>query len=159
MIRKAQVSDIDFIMPIYDTAKLYMAANGNPNQWVGGYPSREQILSDIEKSQCYVLEESGEIHAAFIFIIGEDPTYGFIEGQWLNQEPYGTIHRIASDGKIRGVFEKALNYCLGQISNIRIDTHEDNKIMQAKILENGFTHCGTIYLASGAPRLAFQFVR
>ena len=34
-------------------------------------------------------------------------------------------------------------------TNIRIDTHRDNKIMQHNILKQGFTYCGIIYLQSG----------
>jgi hypothetical protein len=33
-------------------------------------------------------------------MIGKDPTYAVIEnGNWLNDEPYGVIHRIASNGR------------------------------------------------------------
>ncbi|MCQ2531857.1 MAG: N-acetyltransferase [Saccharofermentans sp.] len=156
-VRQATASDIDCIMPIYDGARVYMAANGNPNQWVDGYPSRDQLLSDISKNQCYVVEVDGKIEGVFVFIIGDDPTYEVIEnGSWLNSKPYGTIHRIASSGKVRGIFEQALAFCFGKIDNIRIDTHADNKIMQNKVTSNGFTRCGIIYLASGAPRIAYQ---
>ena len=41
-------------------------------------------------------------------------------------------------------------------TNIRIDTHHDNKIMQHNILKHGFTYCGIIYLLSGDKRLAYQ---
>jgi len=43
-------------------------------------------------------------------------------------------------------------------TNIRIDTHRDNKIMQHNILKHGFTYCGIIYLLSGDERLAYQKV-
>ena len=156
-VRPAVSEDIDNIMPIYDSAREYMAATGNPNQWVDGYPSREVLLDDISKEQCYVIDSDGDIMGVFVFIIGADPTYARIEGgSWLNDKPYGTIHRIASSGKVRGVFDMALEYCFGKIDNIRIDTHEDNKVMQGKIMGSGFTHCGTIYLLNGSPRLAYQ---
>ncbi len=41
---------------------------------------------------------------SFAFILGEDPTYQQIDGAWLNDQPYGTIHRIAGNGKIKGTF-------------------------------------------------------
>lgn len=157
VVRNALESDLDVIMPIYDGARKYMALKGNPNQWVDGYPSRELLLGDINKHQCYVIEENGSIEGVFVFIIGEDPTYSRIDGgSWLNSKPYGTIHRIASSGNVRGIFEKAIEYCFSKIDNVRIDTHEDNKVMQNKIMTNGFTHCGTIYLLNGDPRLAYQ---
>jgi len=37
-------------------------------------------------------------------------------------------------------------------SNIRIDTHRDNRIMQHVISKYGFTYCGIIYLANGDER-------
>ena len=36
--------------------------------------------------------------------MGDDPTYQQIyEGTWLNNEPYGVIHRLATNGKQKGV--------------------------------------------------------
>ena len=32
----------------------------------------------------------------------EDPDYQVIEGAWLNEEPYGVVHRITSDGTVKG---------------------------------------------------------
>ena len=41
-------------------------------------------------------------------------------------------------------------------SNIRVDTHADNKTMQRLIEKNGFTKCGTIYVKNGTARIAYQ---
>ena len=49
-----------------------------------------------------------------------------------------------------------MDWCFAQDSNIRIDTHRDNHIMQHCISRYGFTYCGIIYLASGDQRLAYQ---
>lgn len=50
----------------------------------------------------YVIEEDGEVHAVFYFFIGPDETYQVIQdGAWLSDAPYGTIHQVASDGKVR----------------------------------------------------------
>jgi hypothetical protein len=40
-------------------------------------------------------------------------------------------------------------------STIRIDTHRDNCIMKHILTKYGFTMCGVIYLADGAPRDAY----
>ena len=55
-----------------------------------------------------------------------------------------------------GIFSSIMNFCLSHDTNIRIDTHRDNKIMQHNILKHGFTYCGIIYLLSGDERLAYQ---
>ena len=49
-----------------------------------------------------------------------------------------------------------MDFCFSHDTNIRIDTHRDNKIMQHNILKHGFTYCGIIYLTSGDERLAYQ---
>lgn len=152
----ATIEELDYIMQIYARAKKYMVETGNPNQWNGTYPERELLEQDIVKRQLYVYKVDGQVHAVFAFIIGEDTTYAYIEGQWLNDMPYGTIHRIASDGMCKGVLAKCVDYCAGQIANLRADTHHDNKIMQHLLEKNGFERCGVIYLANGAPRVAYH---
>lgn len=52
-----------------------------------------------------------------------------------------------------------LDYCFALCSNIRIDTHRDNKIMQHNLSKHGFTYCGIIYLANGDERLAYQKIQ
>jgi RimJ/RimL family protein N-acetyltransferase len=49
-----------------------------------------------------------------------------------------------------------MDYCFAHATNIRIDTHRDNHIMQHVIQKHGFTYCGIIYLLSGDERLAYQ---
>ena len=42
------------------------------------------------------------------------------------------------------------------IKNIKIDTHEDNLIMQKLLEKNSFKYCGVIYLLDGSKRIAFE---
>ena len=159
-IRYATLNDLDSIMEIYQYARSYMALTGNPNQWAEGYPARITLEQDIEKKQLFVCEDSEELLAVFAFILGPDPTYSYIEdGNWINDRPYGTIHRIAKKGTHRGIFEYCLRFCQAQISDIRIDTHHDNRIMQHLIKKHGFKQCGIIYLSNGSPRIAYHYSR
>lgn len=156
-IRKARLEDLDRILEIYAYARTFMAETGNPTQWGDSYPQKELLLEDISRKQLYVMVEDGQIHGVFVFIIGEDPTYQIIEdGAWLNDAPYGTIHRIAGDGKKRGLLRLCVEYCKEQIDTLRIDTHHDNRIMQDAIEKNGFQRCGIIYSVDGSPRIAYQ---
>lgn len=158
-VRNAVLEDIGQIMEVYRLAKQYMVASGNPTQWVNGYPSKEVIEKDIKKQQFYVCEENGQIHGAFMFVVGEEPTYQLIEhGIWKNEEPYGTIHRLGSDGKGKGIFEACLGFCREKHANLRADTHHDNKTMQHLLEKHGFERCGIIYVADGSPRIAYQLV-
>ncbi len=156
-IEQAKQEDMDALLKIYDKAKRFMARSGNPNQWKGDYPGRTVLGHDLQRHQLYVCREGGELHGAFAFILGEDATYSYIEGgAWLNDAPYGTIHRLAGDGRVHGLFAKCLSFCRLKAGNVRADTHQDNRIMQHLLEKNGFWKCGVIYLADGAPRLAYQ---
>ena len=159
-IRPTTYADIDALLAIFAHARAQMAADGNPTQWGDGYPTREQLEEDIHRGVSYVMEHEGVPCATFVFIIGDDPTYQYIEGgQWLDDTlPYGTIHRIASNGQQRGIFRTVLNWCSAQCSNIRIDTHHANTRMIHLIEQAQFTHCGIIYTRDHSPRIAYQRV-
>ncbi len=157
-IRSATFDDLDRILAIYSSARAFMIASGNPNQWGLTNPPRELIVSDIEKGILKVIFDETGIHGVFALFEGDDPTYANIEnGSWPNDEPYVTIHSIAGDGKVHGIFKTASDYCKKICANVRIDTHADNKPMQRKIIENGFVKCGIIHLANGSPRIAYQW--
>lgn len=156
-VRPSHPSDIDRLMAVYARAKSFMASVGNPGQWVNGYPQRELVEADIEQGYSYVVEdEDGRIAGTFCLIVGPDPTYGEIDGAWLDDAPYGTIHRIASSGLYKGVADCCLDFCLSVIGNIRIDTHAANEPMRRWIAKSSFTPCGIIRTHDGTPRLAYQ---
>ena len=156
-IRLATYDDLEEIRNIFVVAKTKMVSDGNLEQWKDiDYPFC-YTKEDIDKGQCYVIEnDNKELVATFVYIIGEDPTYSYIEGKWLNNNKYGTIHRIASNNKEKHIFKTVLDYVLSSGIDIRIDTHKDNKRMKHLIEKNGFTYCGIIYVRDGTPRLAYQ---
>lgn len=159
IVRKTEYEDIERVMEIYAAAKVYMDKTGNPTQWKKGYPDRGMIAEDISLGRSYVCESDKGIHGVFAFIIGEDDTYRNIyEGKWEYNMPYGTIHRIASDGSGRGVFNRAFEFCREQISYLRIDTHKDNVVMQRLIEGKGFKRAGVIYVADGTARIAYEYI-
>lgn len=159
MVRPASMMDLPRILAVYDAARIYMRNSGNPHQWGdSGYPERELLEEDIKKGHLFVIEEDGTVRGVFAFMLGADPTYGYIEdGRWPNDQPYGTIHRIASDGKTRGIFAKAFAFAKTRADEIRVDTHKDNKTMQHVVEKQGFIRCGIIYLENGDPRIAYQY--
>lgn len=138
-----------------------MQQTGNPNQWNENYPSLEIIQNDIDRQQCYVVEQNNHIVATFVLAKGTDPTYQHIEqGKWLNNElPYATIHRIASDYGVKHIGRFIINWCQTQIENLRADTHRDNLVMQHLLATTGFKYCGIIYVANGTERLAYQWLK
>ncbi len=131
-IRKAKLTDLDRMMEIYARAKRFMDSTGNTTQWEIGYPTRKMIQDDIENGYSFVcMGEDNIVHAAFKFFVGEDPTYRVIEqGRWKNDNTYGTIHRVASDGTIKGIFSQIVSFCEAICPELRADTHKDNNVMQ-----------------------------
>ena len=132
MIRKAEKGDLPRIYEIYETARQFMRENGNHVQWGAGDRPEELLEDDISQGNLYVLEDAvadeAIIHAVFAFIEGEDPVYLKIEqGSWMVDTEYAAVHRVASDGTVRNVLEKIMDYCKAQIPHLRIDTHEDIK--------------------------------
>lgn len=158
-VRKAKAEDIQNIIRVIEIARGFMRSTGNSFQWgEKDYPG-DKVPGDIEREVGYVVEDGDRIIGYFAFIIGEDPTYNYIAGEWIeNTLPYGAIHRVASDGSRHGLLEEILDFAFGVIDNIRIDTHEANAPMRHKLEKNGFTYCGTIYVSDGSPRRAYQKV-
>lgn len=158
-IRKAEYHDFDSIEQIYKHARAAMKKNHNPFQWGDSYPDSFLIQKDISQEICFVCEEKGEILGVFAFMIGADITYTIIEnGKWLNEDPYGTIHRLASGSKKKGIADLSIDWCFERCRNLRADTHRDNRIMQHVLQKNRFIRCGTIYAPDHTLRIAYQKV-
>lgn len=157
-IRKANLEDLPIILNLRDQAREIMRSYGNVNQWPEGYPLPEKFVNDIQQSCSYVMmDDTGLIVGTFAFIPGPDITYKVIyDGQWLNDEPYYVIHRIASTPDAHGILDALLDYCEAIAPNIRIDTHKDNLIMIKGLKKRGYQYCGIIHLLNGDERLAFQ---
>ena len=157
-IRRAKQEDLGRIMGIYRTAQDYMISAGNATQWGHSFPPAELIQQDIQSGICHLIVDDSTIHGVFALCEAEEPTYREIhDGAWLNDDPYVTIHRIASDGIAHGIFHAAVEFAKEQAANIRIDTHENNLTMQKLIEKYGFVRCGTIFVRDRSPRIAFQW--
>lgn len=151
------MGEIDLLMEKYRDARRFMREHGNPDQWGNNYPPRKIVEKDVQEGNCYVCEEEGRIVGVFYYRKGKDADYAVIEeGQWLSDAPYGVVHRIVSDGTVKGTASFCLSWAFGQCGNLRIDTHRDNKVMQKLLRKNGFSYCGLIHIEDGSERLAYQ---
>lgn len=161
IIRKAVSEELDTVYDIYCYAKHFMEEHGNDKQWTGEDAVTWQgVELLINNGNLYVGVEEGRIQFVFAYFLGEDKTYTVIEdGQWLNNEPYGAVHRVASAGTKKGVVRIIRDWALEQLPNLKIDTHHDNIVMQKALANAGFTKCGIIHLMNGEPRIAYQICR
>lgn len=157
-IRPARMKDLPQILDLYAKAREFMREMGNPHQWRDNYPSGSLIGQDIQSGKSYVCCDREEIIGVFYFSAREaDPDYeSLAEGAWMDEDPYGVIHRIAVSSKQRGVAAFCVRWCLKRCSNIRIDTHEDNIPMRKFLRKMGFVYCGKLRLEDGSLRRAYQ---
>lgn len=158
-IRRSTQADLAEIQDIYAAARNFMRDSGNPTQWKDRYPPDALLSNDCSvQGHGYVCEEDGAICAAFYFCVEEEITYAHIAGAWLNDLPYGVVHRIAVRRGKKGVATFCLQWALAQCGNLRIDTHANNIPMLALLRKLHFTHCGTIWVHGGTEeRMAFQY--
>lgn len=157
------MDDLPVMLKIYQHARELMAANGNPTQWGNTFPREEVILDDIRQQRTMLLADEADgkerVLAQFALCTGEDPTYAHIDGAWLDDDSYVTIHRIASSGIVKGAAKDCINWCVEHYGNVRADTHPNNKAMQHVLESNGFARCGLIQLLdrpTDTTRIAYQ---
>lgn len=161
--RKSRKTDLPRIMKIITAAQKYMKEN-NIDQWQDGYPNEESITSDIEKGESYVLDEDGKVIAtSYLSFDGESDYDTIYEGNWISDEKYAVVHRVAVENNLKGngiagkLFDYIEKICLEKgIYDIKIDTHRHNKSMQRFLEKKGFKRCGIIYLKDGSERIAFE---
>ena len=159
-IRRATEKDLDAVMGVYDAARAFMRANGNPTQWPGDYPGLIDAEKDLEADALWVLDEGSGPVAVMSVLPGPDPTYAVIEGDsWLNDDPYWVMHRLAVAESGHGAGTRMLEWLCAEHSNVRADTHVDNLPMQRTLERCGFVRRGIIWVEDGTPRIAYHYVR
>lgn len=161
--RRTAETDINIIMNIVRQAQAYFKEQ-RIDQWQNGYPNIETINRDIADKNSYVLLKDNNVVATAAVSFDGEKTYDMIyDGEWISNDEYAVIHRIAVDNNHKGLglssqtIKKVEELCLNKgVHSIKIDTHEENISMQKLLEKNGFKHCGTIYLEDKSKRIAFE---
>lgn len=162
-LRPANERDAPVIWDILQGAIEQRRLEGS-DQWQNGYPSEETVRGDLAAKAAYVLTENDAVVAYAAVILDGEPAYDAIDGKWLTDGRYATVHRVAraSSVKSRGIaialFELVEALCIELgLPSIRLDTNFDNLAM-LRILENlSYRYCGEISY-EGAPRKAYEKV-
>ena len=152
-------------MEIIELSKKYLKET-KVDQWQDGYPAKEDLRRDIESGNSYVLTNKDEIVATTVISLDGESTYNSIfNGEWITNDEYIVMHRVAVHDKYKGkgIFKELIKeaevLALNKgISSIKIDTHRDNISMQRAVVKNDFKKCGIIYLEDGSERIAFEKV-
>jgi len=161
--RKAVETDVNNIMNIIKQAQAYLKEQGI-NQWQDNYPNVETISNDIADKNSYVLLKDNNIVATAAVSFDGEKTYDSIyEGEWISNNEYAVIHRIAVDSNYKGlglssqIIKNVEQVCLNKgVNSIKVDTHEENISMQKLLKKNKFDYCGIIYLEDRSKRIAFE---
>ena len=168
-VYKATLNDLNDIKLIHGLAIIHMNEEENHNQWIRNDEKfLNKMIDYIQSGDFYIVKENEETIGFFAMIFGVDITYNVIDGKWINNDEYVTIHKIASKYYRRHIASFILSYVEQTIANkgiknIRIDTHIDNVSMNAFLLKNGFVKCGTISITcnfedKNSLRIAYQKV-
>jgi predicted GNAT family N-acyltransferase len=143
-ILHAKRDDLDDIMQIYRIAKQFMIDNGNPNQWTSDWPYREVVEEDLEKRILYKVQFNNQIVGVVCLTSEND-----------HGESYGVVHRVASNGTVKGVAKAVLDFAVSKYGHLKAETSVDNKVMQHIFTKYGFATVGTAKYtypgASGEP--------
>ena len=160
VIRPVTAEELPQVLAIYDHARKFMAAHGNPRQWNTTWPPESLLREDIRLGRMMGVEADGELSAVFVYLQGVDidPSYRKIEnGAWGRSGEYGVVHRLAGSGKVPGVGAACLNWAYAQCHHLRVDTHGDNVVMQNLLAKLGFVQRGIIHVEEdNDPRLAYE---
>ena len=147
---KAKSDDVPRIWTIICQGKEQMRREGS-GQWQDGYPARSNIADDIAAGYGHVLRHDGCVIAYAAVIFDGEPAYGNIDGHWLADQPYATVHRlaVADEMKHRGVATSFMreieNISRARgIASVRVDTNFDNLRMSKILSKLGFVHCGEV---------------
>ena len=147
---KAKSDDVPRIWTIICQGKEQMRREGS-GQWQDGYPAQANIADDIAAGYGRVLRRDGCVIAYAAVIFDGEPAYGNIDGHWLADQPYATVHRlaVADEMKHRGVatsFMREIENLSRDrgIASVRVDTNFDNLRMSKILAKLGFVYCGEV---------------
>ncbi len=162
-LRKTRAEEAKLCYQCIEDARAYHRSMGF-EQWHPGYPTLQTIVEDIENGTGYsFVSESGEVIGYCCIIAGEEPAYRQIDGAWKTDRPYAVVHRMAFSQSARGTGLSGTaiglirKFCrTNRISAIRVDTQDENKVMQHILEREGFAYCGLVHF-DGGPKLAYEW--
>jgi putative nucleotidyltransferase with HDIG domain len=167
-LRYATEEDLDAIEQILADGTEYLRSQGLTQWQNGNGPDRNSAAEDIARSEAFVYANGG-VYGYATLISGVDDAYTAIyDGAWHEQSQlYISIHSVALSASVRGkgyakaFMDELVAEALREgFHDIRIDTHEGNKIMQRVILNAGFTYRGKVrFNFPDGERLAYQLLR
>lgn len=151
-IRRAMPADIESIWALrLKTTELFRLRG--IDQWQHALPDKATFMRDIEAGHFHVIGDETVI-AMVAIKDGIEETYDVImDGAWVKDAPYLTVHRLAVDDAYlgQGLSTRLMRFAEDEarrqgITMIRIDTHRHNTYAIRLFTSLGYTRRGTIML-------------
>lgn len=162
-LRLAKPNEANAIWEILQQAIARRKADGS-NQWQDGYPNLETVKEDIAKNQGYVLMKENLLVGYTAVVENYEPAYEAIVGEWLSNDGFVAIHRVAISNHYLGkglatkIFEMLEPLVVQKaIYSIKVDTNFDNEPMLRIFEKLNYSYCGKVYF-DGSERRAFEKV-
>lgn len=160
-LRQAKEGEAQIGAGFIEEAKIHQREQGFV-QWTENSPNENHVIRDIELMRGYFLTQD-QVPIGYLSIdFAGEPAYDHIQGEWLTDQNYAVIHRLAigaagrGKGATRELFRLVREMCTSKgIYAIRIDTGEQNKKMQHVLEREGFRYCGIVSYPVGL-RLAYE---
>ena len=164
ILREAQPEEAQSCYQCIEDARVWHHSQGF-EQWHPDYPTQQTILDDIAQGIGYVFADENGVIGYCCVIIGDEPAYHHIDGAWKTERPYAVVHRMAFSSSVRGsglsgkAFDLIKDFCsANHIDAIRVDTQQENIVMQHILTREGFAYCGLVQF-DGGPKLAYEWDR
>lgn len=146
--RSAKESDIEAICDLIKSAIAGMENNGI-FQWDHQYPTKDDFLIDIKKSQLFVGEIENDI--AVVFAVNNECDEQYQNGEWKYPDcEYRVIHRLCVNPKFqnRGIAGAALNHIENElhqngVESIRLDVFNNNPYALSLYQKYGYEKVGS----------------
>lgn len=164
VLRQIRPEEVAAAYQCIEDARAYHSSFGFV-QWHPGYPTLQTIEDDGKAGNGYVFADGDTVCGYCCIIIGDEPAYRVIDGAWKTDRPYAVVHRMAfsqqsrSKGLSTRAFALIREFCAARgIDAIRVDTQDENKVMQHVLEREGFAYCGLVTFDGGL-KLSYEWDR
>ena len=99
-IIQATIQDLDELLSFYQCVSDHMEERSIRHWHWGRYPNEEMIREDVNAGNMYYLRTDGEISAAVVAMIGQEPEYNGLS--WTCGIRPGVFHRLAVHPSMQG---------------------------------------------------------
>ncbi len=149
--RPATEADLPVIFAIRDYSRKSLRKH-HVDQWQGGYPSDELLMSDIANGEGFVVLHGEEVAAYFVLTTRDEPDYALIrDGKWtpgllscnMHRGMVGEAYRGTGISAVMFSFAEELTREMGRRC-VRLDTHKDNKAMLQVLRDCGYRYRGNV---------------